>query len=56
MRNSLKGIIENSEMPDQSVITVKIEGGPHFFSDLLYGNILTMKLMVLILKKMHPIL
>jgi hypothetical protein len=55
MRNPFEGIIKDGEMPHQSMIAVKIEWGSHFFSNLLNGNPLTLKLMILILKKMHPI-
>jgi hypothetical protein len=38
------------------MIAVKIERSSYFFSDLLNGNSLTLKLMILIFEKMHPIL
>jgi hypothetical protein len=53
MWDSLEGIIENSEMPDQGMIAVKIERSPYFLSDFLDRNSLALKLMLLILKKMH---
>ena len=56
MRDSFEGIIENSEMPDQGMIAVKIERSPHFLSNFLNRNSLALKLMILILKKMHPFL
>jgi hypothetical protein len=55
MGNPFEGVVENSEMPYQSVIAIKIERGSHFFSDLFYGNPLTLKLMILIFKKVHRI-
>jgi len=36
------------------MIAVKIERGAHLFSDLLDGNPLAVKLMILIFEKMHP--
>jgi hypothetical protein len=56
VRNPVESLIENGEMPDEGVIAVKIEWCSHFFSDLLDGNFLTVKLMTFILKKMHSFL
>jgi hypothetical protein len=54
VRHPFESLIENGEMPDEGLIAVKIEGCSHFFSDLSDGNLLTVKLMIFIFKKMHP--
>jgi hypothetical protein len=54
VRNSLKGIIEDSKMPYQGAMAVEIAWRSYLFCNLMDRNSLTMELTLLILKKMHP--
>jgi hypothetical protein len=53
MRNSLESLIEDRKMSHQGVIAVKIERRPDFLGDLLNGNLLALKLVILVFKKTH---
>jgi hypothetical protein len=56
MRDVLKGLIKYSEMPHQRVIAIEIERRSHSLSNYFNRNSLTVKLAILIFKKMHPAL
>ena len=53
MANASEGLVENSEMSNQSIVAVKIKGGSYLLCDLLNGKLFTVKVTLLVLEKIH---